>query len=167
MIVLGVDTALRCTGYGLLQVAGKSYSALDCGIIKNKPKVPHSECLRRLAGGIDHLIEQFKPDVAAVEGAFYLKNAKTAMILGMARGSVIATLARHQVPCYEYAPASAKQAITGHGRADKEAVAQVLSTMLNLDVTEIPDDSTDALAIALCHVLTEQAQGGIYRKDPI
>jgi crossover junction endodeoxyribonuclease RuvC len=167
MIILGVDTALRCSGYGILEVTGKKYKALDCGIIKNHRKVPHSECFRCLAGGINELIEKYHPDIASIEGSFYLKNAKTAMILGMARGAVVAALATADIPCYEYAPARAKQAITGHGRAGKEQVASILSTMLGLDVADIPDDATDALAMAVCHALTAQNQGGIYLQDPI
>ncbi len=167
MIVLGIDTALRCTGYGLIEVQGKRFRAIDCGIIRNPPKAPHSECLGKLAGGIGQLIEQYHPDIAAIEGGFYLRNAKTAMVLGMARGSVVSVLARHDIPCYEYAPSRAKQAITGHGRAGKEQVAAILSGMLGLNVSQIPDDSTDALALAVCHVLSARGHQGIYLKDPL
>ncbi len=167
MIILGIDTALRCTGYGVVRTTGKQFTVIDCGVIKNKPKVPHSECLRRLAGGIRQLIEVHKPKLAAIEGSFFFKNAKTAMILGMARGSVVSVLAQHNIPCYEYAPARAKQAITGHGRASKDQVAAVMSGMFGLDVTQIPDDATDALSLCVCHTLTAQNAGGAYLSDPI
>ena len=166
-VILGIDTALRCTGYGVIAVRGRKLEALDCGIIKNPPKLPHSACLERLSTGIGEVVAAYTPDVASIEGTFYLRNAKTAMILGMARGSVIAPLARHGIPCYEYSPASAKKAVTGHGRADKKHVATILAGMLQLNVTDIPDDSTDALGLAVCHVLTAQSQGGIHLGEPL
>ncbi len=113
------------------------------------------------------MIEAHKPDVAAIEGAFFFRNAKTAMVLGMARGAVVSVLGEHQLSCYEYAPTRAKQAITGHGRASKEHVATIMAGMLNLDVSAIPDDATDALSICVCHGLTAGTQDGIHLKDPI
>ena len=167
MIILGIDTALRCTGYGAVKMDGKRFSVIDCGVIKNTRTAPYTECMRRLSGGIRQVIEEHSPDVAAIEGTFYYKNAKTAMVLGMARGAVISTLATMNVSCYEYAPAKAKQVITGYGRAGKEQVAQVMSAMLNLNIKDIPDDSTDALSLCICHGMTARDMGGINLKEPI
>ena len=167
MIILGIDTALRTTGYGIVEVSGKSYRAIDCGVIKTKAKEPHSECLRRLAGGIQELVNKYNPDIASIEGIFYMKNVKTAMILGMARGSVIAVLAKHNIPTYEYAPRRAKQAICGHGNATKDQVARVLGGMLNLNIKDIPDDATDALYLAICHNITSTTIKGSMLKYPI
>ncbi|MCH2175483.1 MAG: crossover junction endodeoxyribonuclease RuvC [Lentisphaeria bacterium] len=167
MRILGVDTALRCTGYGLIDVENRSYNVVDCGIIKNSLKASYSNCLFRLSSGIDQLINEYDPDLASIEGAFYLKNAKTAMLLGMARGAVVASLSKANITIYEYAPTRAKQAITGFGRAGKEQVAQVLSGMLSLDVSTIPDDATDALSLAVCHAVIADNQNGIHLKDPI
>ena len=167
MIVLGLDVALRCTGYGLVQVDGKRFAAIDCGVIRNKTKDPLSECLRRLSGGVRQLIDTFHPDVAAIEGGFYFRNAKTAMVLGMARGAVVSLLAEGQILAYEYAPRRAKKAVVGHGGASKEQVAAVIATTLGLDVEDIPDDSTDALAVAVCHVLTASSANGAYLPDPL
>lgn len=167
MIILGVDTALRCTGYGVVEMQGKRFSVIDCGVIKNDRKSSHSECLRRLAGGIRQVAEEHPPDVASIEGSFYFKNAKTAMVLGMARGTVISTLATLDIQCYEYAPTKAKQAITGYGRAPKDQVAQVMSAMLTLNVTDIPDDSTDALSLCICHGMMVRDMGGLNLGTPI
>ena len=167
MVILGIDTALRCSGYGVIRVTGKQFQALDCGVIKNSPRLAHSECLRRLTAGVVELIERFHPDLAAIEGGFYLKNAKTAMVLGMARGCVIGALAQHRIPCYEYAPARAKQAITGYGRATKDEVARVMRGLLGLDIRTIPEDATDALSLAICHALISQSRGGVYLKPPL
>ena len=162
MIIIGIDTALRCTGYGVVDIAGKKYTAVDCGVIKNGKKSPTSECLRRLAGGIKEIVGAYKPDVAAIEGGFFFKNAQTAMILGMARGTVVSILAQSNIPAYEYAPRRAKQTVVGYGNASKEQVAGFVAQMLSLDIRDIPNDSTDAMALAMCHALTEQTANGLY-----
>ena len=142
-------------------------SAIDCGVIKNQRKSALSECLRRLAGGIQEILDVHHPDIAALEGGFYFKNAQTAMVLGMARGTVVSILAQSKVPTYEYAPRRAKQAVAGFGNASKQQVALCMAQSLGLDVTEIPNDSTDAMAVAMCHALTHQYGKGIYLPSPL
>ncbi len=160
--VLGVDTALRCTGYGVIETDGRVFRAIDCGVIRNKPKAPVSECLRCLGGGMREIVGAFAPDVAAIEGTFYFRNARTAMVLGMARGAVVSTLASMQIPQYEYAPKRVKQAVCGHGSASKQQVATLVAQILGISVTAVPDDATDALALAICHAQTAVSFKGIY-----
>ena len=104
LAALGIDTALRSTGYGVITMTGRKFTAVDCGVIRNARQALLSDCLRRHGSGVEELIKTFKPDVASIEGSFYFKNAKTAMLLGMARGAVVSILARHGLPCYVYAP---------------------------------------------------------------
>ena len=165
--ILGVDTALRTTGYGLVDTDGYQYHAVDCGIIRNKPKLPLSECLKRLSAGIREITETYAPDIAVIEGAFYFENAKTAMLLGSARGAVIAALSNYGLPIYEYSPRKAKQAVCGHGNASKEQVAHMMSQMLNLDISNIPDDATDALSLCICHSQMATNANGLLCPDPI
>ena len=153
MIILGLDPAIRTTGYGVIEmVPGKKARILDCGVIKNTPKMPHSECVRRLAGGVRELISAFHPDCASLESPFVGDNAQTAIILGMARGAILTALAENSVPAYAYAPSVAKRAATGSGNADKERIAFLLAAEYNIAVENIPLDSTDAIALALCHL---------------
>lgn len=152
MIILGIDPAIRTTGYGVIRVEeGGRAEILDCGLIVNKPKEPHSECLRRLLGGMKELIAAFSPDAAAIEEPFMGRNAGTAIILGMARGAIVAALADCGVPVYSYSARSAKRAAVGSGGASKEQVALMMSAQLGIDCASIKLDATDALAIALCH----------------
>ncbi len=167
MIILGIDTALRCTGYGVLEVTGKKMQALDCGVIENSRTAPHSQCLARLVVGIEQLIERFSPDIGIIEGGFFAKNAKTSMVLGMARGVVVASLARREIPVYEYAPRRAKQAVVGYGNATKAQVASTLSMLLRLDISRIPPDSTDAISLCVCHALTLGSHQGLFAPDPL
>lgn len=152
MIILGIDTAIRCTGYGIVDIkTGGAIDILDCGVIKNKASAPHSECLRRLYGGINELCNSFNPEVAALESAFFQKNVKTAMILSYARGAIMAALANNGIPAYAYAPKKAKMSVVGTGNASKEQVATMIASMTRINIDKIPLDSTDALAIAICH----------------
>ncbi|MDD7987365.1 crossover junction endodeoxyribonuclease RuvC [Lentisphaera marina] len=149
---MGVDTSLRSTGYGIIDLfENGSMNAIDCGIVKNKAKLSQLDCLKRLHVAVTQLIELYKPDHISIEGTFYSKFAKTAMILGMARGSVLSALAGTDLPVWEYSPKRAKQAITGSGDASKEQVAFMIAGILQADVSQINDDATDALALAVCH----------------
>ena len=155
MIILGIDPAIRTTGYGVIKAdpdAGNGMEIVDCGIIRNKPSMPHTECLRRLFGGISELIELYHPDCAVLEEPFVGQNAKTAIILGMARGGILAALAQNNIPAYAYNPTVAKRAATGSGNADKSRIAFILSVEFGIEVDKIPLDSTDALALAMCHM---------------
>lgn len=152
MIILGLDPAIRTTGYGVVEMLpGRRAKILDCGVIKNTPQMPHSECVRRLAGGVRELINAFKPDCASMESPFVGDNAKTAIILGMARGAILTALAENSIPAYAYAPIVAKRAVTGMSHARKEQVALMMANEFAIAVSDIPDDATDALALAVCH----------------
>lgn len=106
------------------------------------------------------MVEKFHPDVASIESAFADRNIKTAMILSLARGAVIAKLAEKGIPVYEYSPKTAKRAATGRGEASKEQVAAIIAALGHLNISEIPNDSTDALALALCHGALALRPGG-------
>lgn len=155
MIILGIDPAIRTTGYGVIKAdpaAGSGMEIVDCGVIRNKPTMPHTECLRRLAGGINELIRLYSPDCAVLEEPFLGRNAKTAIILGMARGGILTALASNNIPAYAYAPTVAKRAVTGTGSAEKDRIAFLLAAEFGIAVENIPLDSTDALALAMCHL---------------
>ena len=148
--ILGIDTSLRSTGVAVIEVSGQQMRALAYGRIQNKPSAPHTTCLAEIHRQIDSLITEFEPDEAAIEGAFFAKNAKTAMILGQARGTVLAACALRTLPVFEYSPRSVKQAVTGVGAARKEQVAKMIMRLLGL--SEQPqEDAADALGIAVCH----------------
>ena len=153
MIVLGIDPAIRTTGYGVIDAGSAAkMRVLDCGVIANGKSLPHTECLRRLYGGISELVGTFSPDCAVLEEPFVGRNSKTAIILGMARGAILAALAAAEIPAYSYTPSVGKRAVIGAGGATKERVAMMLAVELGLAVEDIPLDSTDALALAIAHI---------------
>lgn len=150
MIILGVDTSLRSTGYGVLEVRGSRLRAVEFGNIRNAPKLPLSQCLKRIHGRIGELIAAHQPDVLAIESVIYGKNAGTMLVLGEARGAVIAAAADAEVPIYEYEPRRMKMAVCGNGLAEKIQIQKMVKTLLALD--EPPqNDAADALGLAICH----------------
>ncbi len=153
MIILGVDTSLRSTGYGVLEVVGNRLRALDYGNIPNKPKLPVSACLIAIHTKIAALIASWKPDVVSVEKVIYGKNANTMLVLGEARGAVIVSAATANLLIYEYEPRRVKMAVCGNGMAEKFQIQRMVKTLLNLP--EPPqNDAADALALAICHAHT-------------
>jgi crossover junction endodeoxyribonuclease RuvC len=151
VIVLGVDTSLRSSGYGVLLKEGTRMRSLAYGTIKNPAKAPLSECLKNIHATITKLIAEFNPDVMAIESVIYGKNAGTMLLLGEARGAVITAAAHAQLPIYEYEPRRMKKAVSGNGLAEKEQIQRMVKTLLALD--ELPqNDAADALGLAICHV---------------
>ena len=150
MVILGVDTSLRSTGYGVVEVEGSKMRALAYGTIKNPSKRPLSECLKNIYSSIGELIRLHNPDELSIESVIYGKNAGTMLILGEARGAVIAAAATAGVPIYEYEPRRMKKALCGNGLAEKQQIQRMVKTLLAL--AEIPvDDAADALGLAICH----------------
>ena len=151
MTVLGIDTSLRSTGYGVLSVEGSRMRMLDCGNIKNGPKLPLTGCLKAIHAKVVELIATHHPDVMAIESVIYGKNAGTMLVLGEARGAVLTAAVDAGVPVYEYEPRRMKRAICGNGLAEKEQIQRMVKTLLGL--AELPqNDAADALGLAICHV---------------
>lgn len=151
MRVLGIDTSLRSTGTAVVEAHGSRLAAVEYGRIHNPANLRLSACLGRIDVAIRELIARTKPDAAAIEDIFFAKNVRTSMILGEARGVVIAACAGAGVPVYEYAPRRVKQAVAGNGAADKSQVRKMVIAVLGL-TDEPQEDAGDALAIAICHL---------------
>lgn len=163
MKVLGIDASLRGTGLAVIEWRGSRAAALHWEVVKMPAKAPHSACLKTIRERIDAVLAAHRPDAAAMEGGFFFKNAKVALVLGEVRGVAIASCAAAGVPVYEYSPRRAKQNVTGWGAAPKEQVAKMVRSVLGLEETP-PPDATDALALALCHAQTGR---GIFLGEPI
>lgn len=151
-IILGIDPGTTVTGYGLIQVQGKKMHLLACGAIAlGKQDVPHPEKLGRIHRRVSSLIEEYKPDVVALEAPFYGKNPQSMLKLGRAQGVAMAAAIIKGLPIFEYAPRKVKVAITGNGAASKEQVAAMLRKLLHFEEEPQYMDATDGLAVAVCH----------------
>lgn len=155
-VILGIDPALRCTGFGVIRALKQSLVYVEAGTIQCSAKWHHSQCLLTISETLDELIRRTTPEICVVEGLFFAKNLKTALIMGQARGSCIVSASRAGLPVYEIAARKVKQAIVGYGGAQKIAVAKMVERLLSLESTPSPD-AADALALALAFALESQS----------
>ena len=169
MIILGVDPGSRLLGYGLVEKTVNRIRVVDHGTIqlyhKEYKDIPVDETtpsrLKEIHIKLSEVIQQYRPQVMAVEKVFFAKNAVSALKLGQARGVVLLTAAVHDLEIHEYSVTEVKSVITGHGRADKEQVAKMLTLMLGAQDFATADAS-DALALAVAHAIgskTSEIQG--------
>ncbi|MGA2280155.1 MAG: crossover junction endodeoxyribonuclease RuvC [Verrucomicrobiota bacterium] len=149
-IILGVDPSLRGTGYGIIKLAKPVPETLAHGTISCPAGWARSRCLANISQSLRETIQKHRPTVCVIEGLFYAQNLQTALIMGEARGAALAAIAEAGLEIFEIAPRKVKQAIVGHGAAQKSAVAKMVQRLLNLPKPPAPD-AADALALALAH----------------
>ena len=152
MRILGIDPGLNLTGYGLVDERDQRISLVEAGVIRTKTSQPMAERLREIAVETEGIIEQFQPDVMAIEELYsHYQHPKTAIIMGHARGVVFAAAARAGIEVFPYAATRIKKSLTGNGRATKQQMQLMVRSTLDLATIPEPPDAADALAIALCH----------------
>jgi crossover junction endodeoxyribonuclease RuvC len=149
--VLGVDTALRCSGVGVVESRAGRLAAVEYGVIRHPSAWLVSECLAGLYRSITGIIARTRPEAVVIEGVFFCKNVRTAVTLGEARGSVMAACRAAGLPVYEYPARRVKQALAGSGAAEKAQVRRMVMSLLGLP-EEPEEDTGDALALAVCHL---------------
>lgn len=150
MRVLGIDPGYGIVGYGIID-SNSSTSVVDYGVISTPKELTLPERLEVIYSSIESLIISYKPDVVAVEELFYFKNQTTVIPVAEARGVIILSCRKNDVPIFEYTPLQIKQALTGFGRAEKSQIQFMVKTILGLEKVPKPDDAADALAVAICH----------------
>ena len=148
MRILGIDPGLARVGYGVIDTSGGEQTMLDCGIIRTDPGQTEGERMVEIARDLRQLIRVWRPELAAVEKFFFYRSSNTIAVV-QARGVVIMTLSRFGLPVVEFPPMQIKQALTGHGHADKDEVLEAVMRELTLESPPRPDDAADALAVAL------------------
>lgn len=151
MRILGIDPGYAILGWGVIDVVGNRFSVVDYGSILTDTKMEMPTRLQALYNGLMDIIEKYNPDDASIEQLFFNSNAKTAILVGEARGVAVLACANGNLNIGEYTPLQIKQALVGYGRADKKQVQYMVKTMLNLKSVPKPDDTADALAAAICH----------------
>lgn len=148
---MGIDPGTAIMGYGIVLEKGNSLSLLSMGIVRMDHLDDHFLKLQRIFEKTIGLIEEYQPDVLAIEAPFYGKNIQVMLKLGRAQGIAMAAALSKNISVTEYAPRKIKQSITGKGTASKEQVAAMLQRLLNFKETPEFLDATDGLAVAVCH----------------
>jgi crossover junction endodeoxyribonuclease RuvC len=152
--VLGIDPGTAVLGYGVVEGGpGRQPRLIECGTLTTRPRDPLPARLRILYDGISGLLDRHTPAWVAVEGAFYGRNVRTAVVLSHARGVILLAAEMGGVSVAEYSPALIKKTIVGRGAALKPQVGYMLAQLLRLQSPPEPDDAADGVAVALTHVL--------------
>lgn len=149
-IVLGIDPGSHATGYGVVGQDGARLRLLEGSVIRTKESMQLCERLELIHKGVTSAIERFRPSSAAVEGIFHGLNARSALLLGHARGVILLAIAQYGLTLYEYSPLEVKKAVVGYGAAQKHQVQKMVKLLLGL-AQEPAQDAADAMAVAICH----------------
>ena len=150
MRILGIDPGTTLIGYGIIDYNGKKYTPVIYGDFRTKSKIPNKDRVRDIYIFFDKLIKKYQPEKVSLERLFFSKNAKTAMEVSEVRGVLLLVAANHGLIISEFTPQQVKQAVSCYGKAEKFQVQTMVKLILQLDEIPKPDDTADALAIAIC-----------------
>ena len=151
MHILGIDPGTATVGWGIIDSTGGTVLPVAFGHISTSKDLPMEKRLLEIAHDIEAIIQQYQPEEAGVEELFFFNNQKTIISVAQARGVILLTLERLRVKINGYTPLEIKQALTNYGRAEKTQMQLMVKNILKLKTIPKPDDTADALAIALCH----------------
>lgn len=154
MVVLGIDPGYAIVGYGIVEYNGVTFKTIDFGAITTKAKTYFPQRLEKIFNDLDEIIKKYKPDALSIEKLFFNTNTTTAIDVAQARGVILLAAQKNSVPVFEYTPLQVKQSVTGYGRAEKKQIMEMTRVLLNLKSVPKPDDTADALAMAVCHAHT-------------
>ena len=150
--VLGIDPGTATTGWAIVTEKDCEFVPLAYGHISTEKTKTDDERILEISHDLKEIIDKYAPQEAAIEELFFFKNKKTVIQVAQARGAILLTLRQKNVKVYGYTPLEVKQSITGYGRADKNQVQEMTKNIMRLTVLPKPDDTADALAIAICHL---------------
>lgn len=151
MRILGIDPGYAIVGYGIIDYSCGHFSVVAYGAITTPSGIPFSERLKSIYDDLMFLIDKYKPDDLAIEKLYFNTNTTTAIDVAQARGVIVLASQLGGLDINEYTPLQVKQSVTGYGRAEKHQVMEMTKSLLNLKAVPKPDDTADALALAICH----------------
>ncbi len=149
--IIGIDPGYAIVGWGVLDFDGYRFEPIEYGAITTDAGTPFERRLEIIWDELDGILEKHKPSMMAIEQLFFTNNQKTGIDVAQARGVIILCAKKRGIKTFEYTPLQVKQAVVGYGRAEKNQVMQMVKTMLKLEKVPKPDDTADAIAIAICH----------------
>lgn len=151
MIILGIDPGYAIVGYGIIEFKCGKYTPIHYGAIFTNAGDEFPKRLEIIFNELSEVIDKYKPDVASIEKLYFQNNHKTAIDVAQARGVTLLAIKKFEIPIYEYTPLQIKTTVTGYGKAQKPQVMMMVQRLLKLKEIPKPDDTADALAIAICH----------------
>lgn len=160
MRVLGIDPGTTATGWGVVEERGSTLHHLAHGTIRSHTDTPMPERLGEIFRALEQVIAHHQPQEVTVEEVFMASNPQSALKLGQARGVAIAAASRHDLPVFEYTAVEIKKSVVGYGKAEKQQVQEMVRMLLTLE-RAAPQDASDALAGAICHLHHRRWQGKV------
>ena len=151
MHILGIDPGYATLGYGIIQYKSNKFKPIYYGAVITEPDEKFSIRLEKLYDTVFELCQIYKPDAMAIEKLFFTTNQKTAINVAQARGVILLAAQKNNIPAFEYTPLQVKQSVVGYGKALKTQVMEMTKRLLCLEKVPKPDDTADALAVAICH----------------
>ena len=161
MVILGIDPGLAIVGWGVVDYCAGRFKTLGYGSIQTPAGTRTEERLALIYQQLNAIIDHFNPSEMAVEELFFTNNITTGIAVAEARGIILCTAYDCGVPISEYTPMQVKQAVVGYGKAEKHQVIAMVTSLLSLPKPPKPDDTADAIAIAICHA---QCRGSVMGK---
>ncbi len=161
MVILGIDPGYAIIGYGIIGYNANRFSVVEYGAVTTNANTKFSSRLEMIYSQLNEIILRRKPDVISIEKLYFNTNTTTAIDVAQARGVILLAAAHNKIPIFEYTPLQVKSAVTGYGRAEKKQVMDMIKNILRLEKIPKPDDTADALAIAVCHA---HSSGSLYGK---
>ena len=149
--VMGIDPGTVRMGYGVVE-DGDTLAMVDCGVVTATPNIPLSTRLQHMYSHLISIIAQHRPDEIAIEQPFMARNVRSALAVGRAEAVAMLAAASNGIPVYSYAPRQVKMMVTSYGGAAKEQVQEMVKMQLGLSATPRASDTSDALAVAICHI---------------
>jgi crossover junction endodeoxyribonuclease RuvC len=159
MLTLGIDPGLARIGYGVVSSDDDAVALLEYGCLSTDAGTPYVERLKIIYDGVRRLVRRCAPDAVALESLFFFRNARTVMKVSEARGVIMLAVGTFHVPTFEYTPQQVKLAVSSYGFETKKNVEVAVRQILGVSEHITPDDTADAIAVALCHSFT-----GSYRE---
>ncbi len=161
---MGIDPGSNCTGFGIVEEIKGNLNAVHWSSVRSTTKDTFPKRLKRIYNELIIAMEKFSPDIVAVEDLFYATNVKTVIKLGQTRGVALLAAVNSGLQVAEYSPLQIKQSVVGYGRADKNQVQDMVTTLLRLKEKPDPFDASDALAAAICHIHHDELQQRIKQR---
>lgn len=160
MVILGIDPGYAIVGWGVVEYSYSRFRVMGYGAITTNADTPFPERLQQIYNDMCYLFDKYKPDAMSMEKLFYNSNQKTVIDVAQARGVITLAAQMYQKDIFEYTPLQVKQSVTGYGRAEKKQVMEMTKNILGLKAVPKPDDTADALAMAICHGHVSQSSIG-------
>lgn len=151
LVVLGIDPGYAIVGYGIVQYQANHFTPIAYGAVTTKAGIEFSCRLDTIYNDISCIMKRYKPEALSIEKLFFNTNTTTAIDVAQARGVILLAARQNNIPVFEYTPLQVKQSVTGYGKAEKKQVMELTRRLLGLEKTPKPDDTADALAMAICH----------------